>query len=132
MRPLTRALIARVHEMQREGKTRPQIALELDIKLAAVDYYLAAGRKHERKRRSELGVREKIKPREVPTERQTAGGSIVERANAILRRLGYTDKYIAWMSLDERMREANRVLRDEGVPQMGNKAEWLWPTGGRE
>jgi orotate phosphoribosyltransferase-like protein len=129
MRPLTRVLIARVHEMQREGKTRPQIALELDIKLAAVDYYLASGRRQERKRRRELGEHEKIKPRDVPTERQTTGGSIVERATAILRRLGYTDKYIAWMSLDERMTEANRVLWEQGMPQMGNKESWLWPTG---
>jgi hypothetical protein len=73
------------------------------------------------------------KPKPVPTPTppppaaEFDGRSIVDRAKSMLRSAGYDSRAINLMTLDGIMREANRMLKAANVPQLGRKAEWLWP-----
>jgi chaperonin GroEL (HSP60 family) len=51
--------------------------------------------------------------------------SIVDQAKYWLRHVGFTERQIAVMSLDEIMSQANKRLHRWQMPQLGAKAEWL-------
>jgi hypothetical protein len=53
------------------------------------------------------------------------GRSIVDQANEILRQAGKSANWLMTTGLDERMVEANRILKKQKRPLLGRKPEWI-------
>jgi hypothetical protein len=51
--------------------------------------------------------------------------TIVDMAHRVLKAEGFTDRRLSIMSLDERMRTANRFLAQRFRPQLGKNPAWI-------
>lgn len=138
MRPWTKTHDALVAAKHKEGKSIQQIAKEL--KQPQYKVFDAHGRLKLKPRFAEPKPKEGplkgtprmhnpgVRPSDIgPIE----GANPVREAERILRGRLTLRRGIELLdghpcTLDDKMREANRILHKGGFPQLGRKREWLW------